>query len=135
MEHNRRLQPSTTQLEVLDERSIEVPIYDDMSKLTTYIFVAFFYVLIVAHAPSDIGAYKNQPMPKFITTVMGCQCTTYEVTEYLASFDLIKLKLEWVKSVPMKKRSQDAVNRFGIGVAGYWLVSVFNLMQPDLYTN
>ncbi|KHJ33027.1 hypothetical protein EV44_g3295 [Erysiphe necator] len=50
---------------------------------------------------------------------MGCQCTTYEVTEYLASFDLIKLKLEWVKSVPMKKRSQDAVNRFGIGVAGY----------------
>ncbi|RKF65594.1 hypothetical protein OnM2_005017 [Erysiphe neolycopersici] len=122
---NRRPKPVITQ---------RVPTYVDMSKLATYLFAAFFYVLIRARPPSDCDAYRNQPMPRFITTVIKCKATSSQIIEYLSSFDLIKLGPKWVKYIPTSIR-EDTVNRLGLVVAGYRLVSVFNQVQPDLYTS
>ncbi|POS82290.1 hypothetical protein EPUL_006584 [Erysiphe pulchra] len=133
MELSRRPNPSPTDMEPDDEGNIDLPTYDDLVKLTTYMFVVFFYILIRAHSPSDTGDYKGQPMPKFITTILGVHDAIGDIVDYLASFDLQKIDPSWVQNVPAKNISQEAINRFGLGVAGYRLVSVFNIVKPDLY--
>ncbi|RKF65288.1 hypothetical protein OnM2_010022, partial [Erysiphe neolycopersici] len=106
-----------------------------MPKLTTYIFVAYFFVIIRAHPPSDSGIYANLPMPNFIKNIMNCKASIAEVSDYISSFDLIKLSPEWVKYIPTTSISQETVNRLGLGVAGYRLVSVLNVVEPDMYTD
>ncbi|RKF60247.1 hypothetical protein OnM2_052075 [Erysiphe neolycopersici] len=135
IDEERRPKPIEIQFEKADDGTIEIPTYDDMAKLTTYIFVAYFFVVIRAHAPSDSGIYANQPMPNFISNIMNCRATISEVSEYISSFDLIKLSPEWVKYIPTTCISQESVNRLGLGVAGYRLVSVFNVVEPDMYTD
>ncbi|POS83810.1 hypothetical protein EPUL_004103 [Erysiphe pulchra] len=131
MEPSRRPKPSPTDMEPDDEGNIELPTYDDLVKLTTYMFVVFFYILIRAHSPSDTGDYKGQPMPKFITTILGVHDSIGDIIDYLASFDLQKIDPSWVQNVPAKNISQEAINRFGLGVAGYRLVSVFNIEKQQ----
>ncbi|KAI6249191.1 hypothetical protein HI914_02550 [Erysiphe necator] len=135
MEESRRPKAIKLELSATGDGPLSFPTYDDVSKLTTYIFVVYFYIVIRAHPPSDNGAYQNQPMPKFITTVMNCRESIFEIANYLASFDLIKLNPVWVRYIPTTHISQEAMNRLGLGVAGYRLVSVFNIVEPDLYTS
>ncbi|RKF62101.1 hypothetical protein OnM2_036073 [Erysiphe neolycopersici] len=135
MEEEIRPKPIFLEFEKAADGTIEIPTYDDMSKLTTFIFVAYFFVVIRAHAPSDNGIYANQPIPNFIANIMNCKSTVTEVSDYISSFDLIKLSPEWVKFIPTTSISQESVNRLGLGVAGYRLVSVFNVIAPDMYTD
>lgn len=135
MEPSRRPKPSTLELQTAENETIEVPTYDVLTKLTTYLFIVYFFNLIRDHPPSDNIAYTNQPMPKFISTVMGCKDSIFEITDYLASFDLMKLNPLWVKFIPTKHTSQEAVNRLGLRVAGYRLVSIFNVVEPPVLTS
>ncbi|KAI6248217.1 hypothetical protein HI914_03085 [Erysiphe necator] len=135
MEKSRRPKAIKLELNSAGDGPLSFPTYDDFGKLTTYIFVVYFYIVIRAHPPSDNGAYQNQPIPKFITTVMNCRESIFEIANYLASFDLIKLNPIWVKHIPTKHISQEAMNRLGLGVAGYRLVSIFNIVEPDLYNS
>ncbi|POS85298.1 hypothetical protein EPUL_002789 [Erysiphe pulchra] len=115
LEPNRRPKPSPSDMHGNDDEELKIPTYDDLSKLITYIFVVFFYVLIRAHVPSKNKDNKGQPMPKFITLFLG-------VTDPIADIH-----------APARNISQEAINSIGLGVAGYRLVSVFNILKPDLY--
>ncbi|RKF57809.1 hypothetical protein OnM2_071064 [Erysiphe neolycopersici] len=114
IDDERKPKPVFLQFEKAGDGTIEIPTYDDMAKLTTFIFVAYFYVVIRAHPPSDSGVYATQPMPNFITNIMNFRST-------IAEF------------IPTTSISQESVNRLGLGVAGYRLVSVFNVIEPDMY--
>ncbi|POS85043.1 hypothetical protein EPUL_002361 [Erysiphe pulchra] len=72
-------------------------------------------------------------MPKFIITILNFQDSVTEIFEYLASFDVSKLNPAWVKLIKLNNISPEAVNRLGLGIAGYKLVSVFNIMELDIY--
>ncbi|RKF55905.1 hypothetical protein OnM2_086047 [Erysiphe neolycopersici] len=133
MEVERRPKPIDIQFEKAKDGSIEIPTYDDMAKLTTYIFVAFFFIVIRAHPSSDSGVYVNQPMPNLIRNIMNCKASISEISDYISTFDLINLSPGWVKYIPTKSINQEAVNRLGLAVAGYLLVSVFNVIAPYLY--
>ncbi|RKF65353.1 hypothetical protein OnM2_009026, partial [Erysiphe neolycopersici] len=59
MEDEIRPKPVFLEFEKASDGTIEIPTYDDMAKLTTFIFVAYFFVVIRAHAPSDSGIYAT----------------------------------------------------------------------------
>lgn len=109
------------------------PLYNDLPRITQYVFSMYFYIMIRAHAPSSIADYKLQPMPKFITSVLGVEEAASSMAEYLASFPLQNLNLAWVKYIKTSTISQEAASRFGLGVAGYRIVSIFNSAEPDKY--
>ncbi|POS81895.1 hypothetical protein EPUL_006525, partial [Erysiphe pulchra] len=132
---NPNLRPAPIKLPYTNkpDEKVELSTYDDMGMLTTYIFIAYFFILIRAHPPTQLDAYHKQPMPKFISTILGTTATAVEVAMYLASFELIKLNNEWVKQIKPLTLNVEAANRLGLGVAGYRLVSVFNLILPTKY--
>jgi hypothetical protein len=111
----------------------EWPVHNDVGRITKFIFVVYFFIMIRGHAPTDTGDYKDQPMPKFISNVLGISEPTREIAEYLADFPLNNMDPSWVRHISVKGLSQEAVSRFGLGVAGYRIVSVFNVVAPDLY--
>ncbi|POS81820.1 hypothetical protein EPUL_006668, partial [Erysiphe pulchra] len=118
MEKSKRPTPTPTDMEPNDD-VLDLPTYNDLVKLTTYMFVIFFYVLIRAHSPSDSGDYKGQPMPKFITTILGVHNPIGDIVDYVASFDLQKIVPAWVQNIPAKNISQKAyinkiLERFGM---------------------
>lgn len=112
-------------------REIKFPRYDNPGTIAKNIFVLFFYILIRGHAPSDTGANKGQPMPKFISGVLGYKESADAVGEYLASFGLAQMEPGWVRHLDLKRLGQEASSRLGLGVAGYRYCSVFNTYEPD----
>ncbi|POS82076.1 hypothetical protein EPUL_006619 [Erysiphe pulchra] len=132
MDISKRPKPTPTDMEPNEDDILDLSTYDDSVKLTTYMFVIFFYILIRARLPADNGDY-NLPMPKFITTILDVHDPIGDIVDYIASFDIQKIDPAWVQNVPAKNISQKAINQFGLGVAGYRLVSVFNIVNPDLY--
>lgn len=59
MEHSRRPKPIELKLNTENDEPLNFPTYDDMSKLTSYIFIMYFYIIIRAHPPIDNNAYQN----------------------------------------------------------------------------
>ncbi|POS82295.1 hypothetical protein EPUL_005002, partial [Erysiphe pulchra] len=96
MDKSRRPKPAPSDMDGKEDDELDLPTYDDLAKLTTYVFVTFFYILIRAYPPIDIGDYKGQPMPKFITSILGVTEPIAEIVDYIASFDLQKLDPSWV---------------------------------------
>ncbi|KAI6249542.1 hypothetical protein HI914_02090 [Erysiphe necator] len=134
MEPTRRPKPVSLELQKTQDGKIVVPTYNDMTKLAKYLIIVLFYILIRGHPPSVTEAYVNQPMPKFMTTVLGCRDNIFDITDYLASFYSVKMDPKWFQHLPTNHISQEGVNRLGLRVAGYRLVSIFTNVEPDLYT-
>jgi len=130
---DRRPQPSNHQEPKKSGQIIKFPLYNDVGLITQYIFSMYFFIMIRAHPPSNLADYKAQPMPKFISAVLGIEQAAAAMAEYLASFSLSNLNPAWVKYIDVKGLSQEAASRFGLGVAGYRIVSIFNVIIPDKY--
>jgi len=109
-----------------------IAVWNDLKEITRYMFFMYFYILIRAHAPSIEGEYRTQSVPKFLTTVLGITSTTPEIADYLASFSLSSIDPAWVKYIRISGLGQEAISRFGLGVAGYRICSVMNYVSPDL---
>lgn len=105
--------------------------YADAGTISKYIFYTYFFIMIRGHAPTSSSAYAGQPVPKFLSAVLAMKESPQIVSNYLATFDLNSIDPNWVRHVPTVGLSKEAESRFGLGVAGYRLCSVFNHYKPD----
>jgi len=103
----------------------------DPSKITSYVFFVYFYIMVRGHAPSLGNAYDGQNVPAFLKSVLAIGDNPKVVARYLASFDLNKMDPAWVCEIPTVGMGREAQTRFGLGVAGYRICSVFNYYKPD----
>jgi len=104
----------------------------DPSKITSFIFFTYFYILVRGHAPSQSSAYDGQAVPAFLKNVLAINENPKVVAKYLASFDLNKMDPEWVSHIQTTHLGREAQTRLGLGVAGYRICSVFNYYKPDM---
>ncbi|KAJ5426130.1 hypothetical protein N7465_001200 [Penicillium sp. CMV-2018d] len=112
----------------------KIPQYNNLRKITKSILAIYFYIMIRGHPPTLSGDYKDQPMPKFISTVLGITKNKTQISEYVASFPLQHLDPAWwVKYIKLQEIGHEAMSKFGPGVAGYGLASIFNTYEPDKY--
>ncbi|KAI0999883.1 hypothetical protein K3495_g8314 [Podosphaera aphanis] len=113
--------------------SYKFTLKNDWEVITEYLFVIYFYILLRAHAPSELPAYVNQPMPPFLKTTLGIKTNAVQIANYMSSFDLIKMNPAWVTSVQIKNLSHESQRRLGLGIAGYRYCSVFMVYPPDRF--
>jgi len=114
-----------------DDKMDFVPkLFNVPSKLCSAMFFYYFYIIIRARAPEETTNTKTDPIPAFLSKVLGISETANEVAEYLSSFPLKCIDPAWVKHIDMKAISRESVSRFGLGVAGYRLCSPFKLAKP-----
>lgn len=106
--------------------------YNDHPKIARCMFFYFFYVLTRARAPTADETDSTQPIPNFLKSVLSYQESPSDVAQYLASFDLNLMNHQWVKSIKMQSLSEEALNRFGLGVAGYRMAAPFKLYNPEM---
>lgn len=109
-------------------------VFNDKMTLNKYLFAVYFYIVIHGRPPAPSGGNMDQPIPKLVSIVLNIEGYMNEIVDYLASFALNKLNPNWVTEVNMDNISQEALTRLGLRVAGYRLVSIFNVIVPDKYT-
>ncbi|KAJ5530567.1 hypothetical protein N7527_003960 [Penicillium freii] len=112
----------------------KIPRYNDLTKITKFIYAISLYIMIRAHPPVLSCDYKDPPMPKFISTILGITENQTQISEYIASLPLQNLDPVWVKDIKLPEIGQEAMSKFGPDVAGYRLASIFNTYEPDKYT-
>jgi len=105
--------------------------FNNHEEIAKCMFFYFFYLLTRARAPGGEGSKEGQPVPQFLRTILSIKKSPTEVAEYLGSFDLEKIDPSWIKHINLKGLSQEALNRFGLGVAGYRMSAPFKLCKPD----
>jgi len=110
---------------------VKFSVYNNHQDIARCMFFYFFYILTRARAPSSASARSAEPVPQFLHKVLGIAKGESEVADYLASFSLENIDPSWVRHVDLEGLSQESINRFGLGVAGYRITAPFKLVTPD----
>jgi len=105
--------------------------YNNHQDIARCMFFYFFYILTRARAPLQGSGGKAEPIPQFLVKVLGISKGESEVADYLASFSLENIDPSWAKHINLTGLSQESLNRFGLGVAGYRMAAPFKLQNPD----
>jgi len=118
--------PSTHPL-VVDNTLTEDTI-TPLSLIADSVFYVFFFLLTQARYPV-VGS--NPPkVANFLTNVMGFKDDQDKYIKRICSFDAEKFDPSWVKYVKFNNLGQEALSRFGLGVAGYRLFGPFKTYPP-----
>jgi len=105
--------------------------YNNHQDIARCMFFYLFYVLTRARAPVAGSSRPTEPVPKFLAQVLGIKKGEAEVADYLSSFSLENIDPSWVRHIDLAGLSQESMNRFGLGVAGYRMAAPFKLQVPD----
>lgn len=123
-------------------KNVAVP---SVSEVASAVFFCYFYLLTRAKYPdhgaiskrdskgkaaSSDAAAEDQPVPKFLTSVMGLKKTQQEYVEMIFGFEPNKFGKKWIRYIQFEGFGEEAINRFGLGVAGYRAFTPFKLLTP-----
>lgn len=107
------------------------PIADrSMSVLAQDIFYLGFFLMTQARPPMVQGEEDNLMIPRFLSTVMGFTRQPPTVVNNLGGELLGRMNHTWIRLIDWRELSGISNNRFGLGVAGYRMLSVFKAYVP-----
>lgn len=89
------------------------------------LFFVYFLLLTQARYPSLSEGTLQVKVPKFLTSVMQYTAPASQYMKLLSSFNPIKFDARWIRHVKFEGFGIEAMNRFGLGVAGYRLFTPF----------
>lgn len=104
-----------------------IPSLQDVSKA---LFFAYFMLLTQARYPVSRLAKDKPAVPNFLRSIMGLDQPQEYYVEMICSFEPQLFDATWVKFITFRSFGQQAVSRFGLGVAGYRLFSPFGAYDP-----
>jgi hypothetical protein len=93
-------------------------------------FYCYFMLLVQARYPASAAAKEKPKIPNFLTTIMGMAEEQSRYVSTICSFEPSKFDPKWVKYISFAGFGQEALSRFGLGVAGYRLFGPFALYEP-----
>jgi len=94
------------------------------------VFYLAFFLLTRANVPSGDDDSVGSGVPRFLSNIMGLNGTPASYASKLASFKLEKMEHSWIRHIKWKQLGSEALNRIGLGVAGYRMASPFVLLSP-----
>lgn len=93
------------------------------------VFYVYFFILTQARYPSRSDAVSKPTVPNFLKVIMGMELNQGIYVDRLCSFEPQKFDMGWVRFVKFENFGQEALSRFGLGVAGYRLFGPFKLYR------
>jgi len=98
-----------------------------LHEIARAVFYAYFFLLTQARYPvAKVG--DGQPaVPNFLKAVMGMEGNQSDYVNMICSFSPQKFDPQWVQYVNFGNLGQEALSRFGLGVAGYRLFGPFKV--------
>lgn len=101
----------------------------DGPRLAQAVFYLAFFLLTRAKVPSGPGHQTGPDVPAFLRNILGLNQSPDHYMGLLASFDLGRMRHDWIEHINWSSLGQEAVNRFGLGVAGYRNFTPFKLLE------
>lgn len=99
-------------------------------QVASALFVQYFFILTRGSPSESTSTNVGTDIPNFLRNILGLNEAPETYARRLASFHLNKIDPSWVKYVPFGDLGREAVNRLGLGVAGYRSLSPFKLLTP-----
>lgn len=119
-------QPETHPLR--EDNTLTTDTIPSLSVIADSVFYVFFFLLTQARYPVTSG--ETPKVANFLTNVMGFKEPQSFYVRRLCSFEAEKFDPSWIKYVQFKRLGQEALSRFGLGVAGYRLFGPFKTYPP-----
>jgi len=93
------------------------------------VFYVYFFLVTQARYPAGSKSAEKPRVPNFLRVVMGMEDDQSIYVDRICSFEPQKFDPVWIKSISFKGLGQEALSRFGLGVAGYRMFGPFKLYQ------
>jgi len=112
------------------------PVIDD-GQIARAVFYLAFYLLTRANVPRGNDQTTGSIVPAFLKNVLSFNESPDVIMGKIATFDLGKMDHKWIKYIEWGAIGSEALNRIGLGPAGYRMLSPFQLLveKPDLPEN
>lgn len=94
------------------------------------LFYCYFFLLTQAKYPPHNASAGTIQVPNFLSNVMGMAEPTHVYVKTICSFEPQKFDAKWIRFVAFEGFGQEALSRFGLGVAGYRLFGPFKAYDP-----
>lgn len=101
-----------------------------MHEIARAVFYTYFFLVTQARYPVGSTTVEQPAVPNFLSVVMGMTENQSVYINRLCSFSAQKFNPAWVKHVSFENLGQEALSRFGLGVAGYRMFGPFKLYTP-----
>jgi hypothetical protein len=101
-----------------------------MHDVARSVFYSYFFLLTQARYPVKGGGDQKPTVANFLKVVMGMEEDQSVYISRICSFEPQKFNPSWVKYVEFSNFGQEALSRFGLGVAGYRMFGPFKLYTP-----
>jgi hypothetical protein len=91
------------------------------------VFYVYFFLVTQARYPVRQSGEGQPAVANFLRVVMGMNGNQADYVNVLCSFEPQKFDPAWVKFVSFGNLGQEALSRFGLGVAGYRMFGPFKI--------
>lgn len=104
-----------------------IPSLHEIARSTFY---CYFMLLVQARYPAGKNTQEKPKIPNFLTTIMGMAEDQSVYVSRICTFEPSKFDAKWVRHIKFDGFGQEALSRFGLGVAGYRMFGPFKLYAP-----
>jgi len=101
-----------------------------MHEIARSVFYSYFFLLTQARYPLASNQADKPAVANFLTVVMGMKDDQSVYIERICSFNPQLFDAKWIRYVNFAGLGQEAISRFGLGVAGYRLFGPFKVYEP-----
>jgi len=100
-----------------------------MHEIARSLFYVYFFILTQARYPASQSVVDKPNVPNFLRAIMGMDSDQSVYVSRICTFEPQKFDMGWARHVQFVGFGQEALSRFGLGVAGYRLFGPFKLYK------
>lgn len=104
-------------------------IKQSIAEVKTKLLWMALFIMIRGNYPSSGSSVVGADVPAFLATTCGMKISPKALAESLASFELEKLSLEWIRAINWSGMHQSIQQRLALGLAGYRLLGPFKILK------
>lgn len=121
--------PESDRPELINDNSRTVDQIPGMMEIAKAVFYCYFFLLTQARYPVSSNTEQKPKVPQFLKGIMQLDQGQETYIDKLCSFEASKFDPRWIKYVKFQGMGQEALSRFGLGVAGYRLFGPFKYYE------
>lgn len=115
---------------LVEDPSIGKDTIPSLHSIAQAVFYVYFFLVTQARYPVRATDANPPKVPNFLSVVMGLSEPQGTYIGRICSFNPVKFDARWAEHIRFTGLGQEALSRFGLGVAGYRMFGPFKLYTP-----